>query len=627
MSGAHQVLQQVFGYECFRPGQEEIINSVLAGKDTFALLPTGGGKSLCYQVPALIFEGLTLVVTPLISLMLDQVEALRARGVRAYALHSGLDHRQQQVVLDNCAFGDVKLLYCAPERLASDEFRARLPHLNVRFLAVDEAHCVSEWGHDFRPSYLLIKEVRQELGEVPMLALTATATPQIEQEVIDLLGMQEPAVFRTSFSRSNLVLVVRQVEDKEARLAEILQKVTGSAIVYVSSRRKARDLAVWLQKHKQIAATFYHAGLKAAEREARQQQWKSDRVRVMVATNAFGMGIDKHDVRLVVHVDVPASLEAYYQEAGRAGRDGQRAYAVLLHHPRDDKSLQQRFELAHPDVPYLRHVYQCLANYYKLAVGSGYFQSFDIDLSDFAKRYKLQAVKAYSALKRLEEEGLISLSEGLHLPSVLKINLQKQALYEFQVKHARYDDFIKGILRLYGGRLFAEFVKIDEQRLSHFLKSEEKQVRDYLSRLHNIRVVTYIPQTDSPKITYLTPRVHADQLFLNTKRLNMLRQAAADRLQAVQDYLTTKTCRMQHILQYFGEKAEACGRCDRCLDGKKKEVDLTPRILALLANGPLEARGLLRQFTWAEEEQVLDTIRQLLESKKISREEDKLRLL
>ncbi len=628
MQDPQEILTRFFGYDRFRPGQREIIDAVMAGKDTFALLPTGGGKSVCYQVPALMQEGLTLVITPLVSLMIDQTEALKARGIKAVALHSGLPYRQIEFALDNCAYGDTRLLFCAPERLSSTVFQERVEQLNINLIAVDEAHCVSQWGHDFRPAYLRIKDLRLKLPGVPMLALTATATRRVQEEISALLGLQQPAIFRTSFLRDNLSLAVRLAEYKEALLVEILDKVNGSAIVYVRSRKKAREIAQWLTLKNGISSTYYHAGLQPKSRLERQKMWKNNRHRVMVATNAFGMGIDKPDVRLVVHYDIPSGLEAYYQEAGRAGRDGHLAYAVMLMQPMDEKSLQERFHTAHPDIKYLRHIYQCLANYFQLAVGSGKDQSLPFDLAGFVKRYQLKPLAAFHALKRLEEEELISLSEAIHMPSTLKINLNHQDLYEFQVANATHDNFIKGLLRLYGGQLFSDFVRIEELKIAGFLKIPLAKVERQLNLLHKLEVVTYNPRSDKPRITFVTERLNPQAILASPQRLNALKQADEERLQAMLGYLgNDRQCRMAQILLYFGEEdSDDCGQCDVCLKSRHEPKDYVQEVMQVLASGPLTLKELLARFAWEDEAGVTGAIRQLLDTRKLIKEGNRLRI-
>ncbi|HOO10614.1 MAG TPA: ATP-dependent DNA helicase RecQ, partial [Cyclobacteriaceae bacterium] len=457
------ILRQYWGYDRFRPPQEDIINHVLAGKDTLALLPTGGGKSICFQVPALLMEGVCLVVTPLIALMEDQVGQLRGRGIEAIAVHSGMGRSEIDVALDNCAYGKIKFLYLSPERIQTEMFQARIQKVPVCLIAVDEAHCISHWGYDFRPSYLLISDLREWKPDVPVMALTATATKKVREDIVDKLALRNPGIYAKGYARENLSFVARKTENKEKQLLRVVQKVKGAAIVYVRSRRAAEKLSEWLTRNG-VDATFYHAGLDYRQRNEHQRRWVEGEARVVVATNAFGMGIDKANVRTVVHMDIPETLEAYYQEAGRAGRDGKRSYAVVVYHPIDVKAVREKVGQSQPDAEVLKNTYQALSNYLQLAEGSAMGESFNFDLSAFCDRFGLKPITTFAALKKLEEQGFIQLNEGFHRPSKVHFLVGKKKLYEFQVANGHFDQLIKGLLRLYGGELFSSYVSVSEQQ-------------------------------------------------------------------------------------------------------------------------------------------------------------------
>ncbi|GAB3818924.1 RecQ family ATP-dependent DNA helicase [Pontibacter rugosus] len=571
MQDIHHILKTYWGYTQFRPLQEEIVQSVLTGHDTLALLPTGGGKSICFQVPAMALEGICLVITPLIALMKDQVENLKKRGIAAIAVYSGMSRREIDIALDNCVYGQVKFLYLSPERLLTDLFQERVKRMNVSLLAVDEAHCISQWGYDFRPPYLQLAELRDLLPHTPVIALTATATEQVKLDIQEKLRFPKQNVFQKSFARSNLSYSCLYTEDKTNRLLEILQRMQGQSIVYVRSRRQTVEMAKLLQS-RHIAAAAYHAGLKFEQRSAVQALWVEDKVRVIVATNAFGMGIDKPDVRLVVHLDLPESLEAYYQEAGRAGRDEMYAYATLLYGPNDVAELKRKVEEAHPAVEDIRRVYQCLANYFQLAVGSGQFSSFDFDLADFAKQYKLKALGAHHAMKRLESEGLIQLNEGYYMPSRLMLLLENTALYSFQLKNPEHDKLIQLLLRLYGGEAFVNYVKLQERKMAQLLQVTEQELRKKLEYLHRLQVLSYEPQHDSPQLVFTAPREEAGKLSLDTKKLKTLRERALQQATEIGRYVETENrCRTQLLLEYFGEITDKrCRICDYCLSMRKK---------------------------------------------------------
>ncbi|MCF8365149.1 MAG: RecQ family ATP-dependent DNA helicase [Bacteroidales bacterium] len=568
----HKILLQYWGYTTFRPMQEDIILSVMKGQDTLALLPTGGGKSICYQVPALAMEGICLVVSPLIALMKDQVEQLKARKIKAFAIYSGMHFNEIEVALNNAVYGDAKLLYVSPERLASRQFREVLQYMKVNFVAVDEAHCISQWGYDFRPPYLQIAEIRDMIPKVPILAVTASATPEVVDDIQEKLNFREKRVIRQSFERENLAYVVLYEEDKNGRIINMFNKVPGSAIVYAGTRRRTYDFARFLVKNG-ISAEHYHAGLSNAERDQKQQNWMKGKTRVIVATNAFGMGIDKPDVRLVVHVDLPGSPEAYFQEAGRAGRDLKKSWAAVLYQDADLLDAEKQFESSFPEMDTIRRVYQALGNYLKLALGSGQNLSFDFDISNFSHQYNFEPVVAYSALKFLEKEGYLILTEGVHNPPKIHFKLQGEDLYRFRVEHPKLDGFVKLILRLYTG-LFSQFVKISLTEISNKTKLSTEKIAALLEQLDHLEVVNYIPPKSKPQIIMTIERLDSKDLYLAKENYDLRKQIARKRLDALKDYLTNKrNCRSLFLLSYFGETGkQRCGKCDVCLERNKAQI-------------------------------------------------------
>jgi ATP-dependent DNA helicase RecQ len=568
----HQVLKQYWGYERFRPLQEEIIQAVLAGKDTLALLPTGGGKSLCFQVPALVSGGICVVVSPLIALMKDQVENLRLRGIKAEAVYSGMSYREIDRILDNCAYGDIRFLYVSPERLATDLFKVRVQKMKVNLLAVDEAHCISQWGYDFRPEYLQIAEIRPLMKDIPVLALTASATSQVVEDIQQRLLFPKLNVFRKSFERKNLHYHVRIVEDKNTKMIDVCRNVKGTGIVYVRNRRSTKELAALLGKNK-ISADFYHAGLTHKEREQKQNNWKQNKTRVMVCTNAFGMGIDKPDVRFVVHYEIPDGPEAYYQEAGRAGRDEKKAFAVLLYNKADKMEAELKLKNSIPKEEDIKRVYHALGAYLNIAIGSGFMQTYPFDLAQFAQRFKVAGSLAYNSLKVLEQEGFIRLSDAIHEPSRVMFTVNNAELYRFQVAHAHFDPFIRMILRLYGG-MFDEYVIIHEEDIAAKLKIPATDVVKFLDQLKQYNLIEYIKQTDSPKITFVKERFDLSNLRIDRKLLRFREEVQTIRLKAVIGYAEQyAVCRSRYLLHYFDEvNTGDCGVCDVCL--LKNELDL-----------------------------------------------------
>ncbi len=613
------ILKKYWHHNQFRPLQEEIILAALTGRDVLALLPTGGGKSVCFQVPALIRDGLCIVITPLIALMKDQVEQLKNREIQAIAVHAGMSKQQIDILLNNCLYGPIKFLYVSPERLHTELFRERVKQMNVGLIAVDEAHCISQWGYDFRPSYLQIASLRALKPGVPVIALTATATVEVKADIQEKLELKKPAVFQQSFARDNISFVVRKTENKERKVLEILQKVPGPAIIYVRSRKATQEVSQWLTK-KKISASFYHAGLDFEERAKRQDNWIQNKSRVMVATNAFGMGIDKPDVRVVIHLDLPENIESYYQEAGRAGRDGLRSFAVMIYQDADVLNLQLKVEQAQPSPEFLRKVYQALCNYYQLAVGSSEGQSYDFDLQDFSERFGFHAAEVYPALKKLEEEGPIQFNESFYSPSTLHLLLDKGRLYEFQVANARFDPIVKMLLRLYGGELLSGFVKIAEPSLGRGLKIPTTEVVKTLQHLHDLQVLLYQPAKDKPQVTFVLPRQDADRLPLNVKRLENRKKLIFDKMKAMIALVTTsQRCRMQIIQDYFGEVTyKPCGICDVCIEHRKNEnlhevKDLRDEVLNVLKEKALTVEQLEELIAPRDQEVFIDVVREMVD--------------
>ena len=618
------LLQEHWGHAAFRPGQAEIIDSVLAGHDTLALLPTGGGKSICFQVPALARPGICLVVSPLIALMKDQVDNLRKRGLKAEAIYAGMSHQEIDHALDNCVYGrNVKFLYVSPERLLTELFQVRVAKMNVGLLAVDEAHCLSQWGYDFRPPYLRIAELREKLpAGTPVIALTATATAQVQADIVAKLKFGPGAgVFRQSFARPKLSYSVLQTEDKLRRLLEVVRGVgpTKTGIVYARTRRQTEDTAAFLQQHK-FSAAAYHAGLPADQRTKVQQDWIADKVRLIVATNAFGMGIDKPDVRLVAHLDAPDTLEAYYQEAGRAGRDGNYAFAVLLAGPADADELRRRTNQSFPPLDTVRRVYQALANYSRTAVGGGELAAFDFDLQQFAETYRIKAVDAHNALKILQREGFVQLNEAVNQPARVHLIMNHQDLYAFQVANAQHDQLIKALLRLHGGELFVDFQPISENSLATHLRRSVVEVRQQLRYLHTAGILHYQPKQEAPQAMFTTPRFDAPKLPLDQVKMTAARDLARAKTHAVGQYLSGTRCRQILLLTYFDEADPApCGVCDICLAEKKaaqaavQAVSLREPLLQQVRQTTPTPRELLAAFPPAQAAAVTAAVRELVD--------------
>ena len=569
MDDFKKILKQYWGYDDFRGIQREIIESIGAGHDTLGLMPTGGGKSITFQVPALAQEGVCIVITPLIALMKDQVQNLRSRGIKASAIYSGMSHDQIVVTLENAIFGGVKLLYVSPERLSSDLFQKKLRHIKVSFICVDEAHCISQWGYDFRPSYLAIADIRKQLPDVPVLALTATATPDVVDDIQNRLSFKEKRVYRMSFARKNLAYVVRRTINKEEQLVHILERVNGSAIVYARSRKRTKEYATLLNKAG-IKATFFHAGLDDQVKDQRQHQWQDNQVRVMVATNAFGMGIDKPDVRVVIHMDCPDSLEAYFQEAGRAGRDGQKSYAVLLYDDNDKMKLKRRIADNFPEKDYIRNIYDQLAYYYQIGMGSGYNATFEFPVEHFCYTFKRFPVPTVSALRILTRAGYIDYRYEDDTQARVKFNLERDDLYRLNGNSPQEDAVITALLRTYTG-LFQDYVYIDEGILAQYCDLNKQQVYMILSSLSQKRILNFIPQKHIPFIRYTQRRELSERLVISPAVYDDLKARFTERIDRMLEYASSDlVCRSRLLLRYFGEtKSCDCGICDVCLKDRR----------------------------------------------------------
>lgn len=616
------VLKQYWGYDTFRPMQQDIIQAVLDGKDTLALLPTGGGKSLCFQIPAMVKEGICIVVSPLIALMKDQVENLKARGIHAVAIYAGMGKREIDILLDNCIYGPVKFLYLSPERLLSDLVRTRISYMNVNLIAIDEAHCISQWGYDFRPPYLQLSSLREIHPDVPYIALTATATQFVREDIVSKLALKDPQIFVQSFARKNLSYVVFDLEDKYKKLISIVTNVKGSGLVYVRNRRETAEVALFLQRNN-IAADFYHAGIERKLRSKRQEDWKKNKIRVMVATNAFGMGIDKPDVRFVVHLDLPESLEAYYQEAGRAGRDEKRSFAVLLANKSDQKALKAKYTDSFPSVEEIKKIYHYLGSYFQLAYGAGEGVNFSFDLADFCKRFKLGVIKTMGALKFLEHDGYITLSENIFLPSRVLFTAGNEDVYRFQIENSGYDPLIKTILRSYGG-MFDHYANINESDIAKRLGISFNDVVRMLNNLQDLQLLSYLPQTDQPQLQFILARVDLLHLDTDVKYIELRRKVQADQINAVLGYAGTAVCRSIQLLAYFDEpNADKCGVCDVCLEEKRNEdlAELTDKIdfeiATLLQTDMRTLDELVNELKTGSDQDKLNQIRELLDAGKI----------
>ena len=623
------VLVKYWGYPSFRPMQEDIVDSVIAGHDTLALLPTGGGKSICFQVPALAMDGVCIVVTPLISLMKDQVQHLKNINIPATAIYSGMHPSEVEIAYNKAVFGGLKFLYVSPERLMTDAFVEAIKKMKVCLLAIDESHCISQWGYDFRPPYLKIAEIRPYIPSTPVLALTATATPKVVEDIQYRLGFKEQNVFQTSYERKNVTYNVMKVADKYGLMYRLFMRMqSGSGIVYVRSRKRTKVIADWLQSAG-ISSTFYHAGIDAKTRDERQKLWMDGRIKVIVATNAFGMGIDKPDVRLVVHMDLPDSLEAYFQEAGRAGRDLKPSEAFLLIADSDIKQLKENLQQSYPELDRIKTIYDALGNYLQIPIGSGNGQSYSFDMNEFATNYGFSLLEVFNSLKLMEREGFFALSEALDTPSQLFIKASREDLYRFQVEYPDFDVMIKYLLRNYPG-ILSDFVKIREEQISHKLGIDVEKVEQTLKQLEKFNFLTYIQRSDKPQILYLTERQDTKHFILSDEVYKNRKDDATKRVQAVIDFVNNDTeCRSVQLLRYFGEKINTrCGKCDVCNIRNQMNINdeeyrnISELILQELKKRvvPLyETPSLAKNYF---EEKVLETVRWMLDNGTIEQDEN-----
>jgi ATP-dependent DNA helicase RecQ len=618
------ILKKYWGYDAFRPLQEDIIRSIASGKDTLALMPTGGGKSVTFQVPALAHEGICLVITPLIALMKDQVARLNSMSAKALAIHSGMMSEEIDNTIENAIFGNYKFLYVSPERLSTRDFLGRIGRLNLSLVAIDEAHCISQWGYDFRPSYLKIAAIRELISnEVPFLALTASATPPVIQDIMDKLAFRDRNIMRTSFNRENLTYLVRKVEDKGSYLVNTIQKARGSGIVYVRSRKRAREVAETLVSHG-VSAGFYHAGLSNELRDSRQSEWTKDKTRVIIATNAFGMGIDKPDVRFVIHWDTPDSLENYFQESGRAGRDGNPASAVLLYSRADRSRLLDGLRKKFPPVEKIKDIYEALCNHLKIPLGSGRDVVYDFSLTEFVSAYRLPITETVNSLQFLQREGLMEFTEEINNPSRVHFIVGRDDLYKFQVANEAFDSFIKLLLRSYTG-MFTEFVPVNEDDLSRKSGADRDTIYQYLKRLSSMNIIRYIPGKKTSLVIFRDERLTRKALMISPDNYLKVRERYEERLDKMLAYADNDSrCRTVMLLDYFGEETEPCGRCDTCRaktdrkEDKGETILIREKILELLASREYEPAELINESGFPSGK-VINSIRWLLDNNIIIR--------
>ncbi len=631
MQTPKEILLKYWGYSSFRENQEEIIKMIINNKDTLALLPTGGGKSICYQIPSLIMDGICIVVSPLISLMKDQVEDIKSKGIKAIAITSDLDFKEVDIALTNCIFGGYKFLYISPEKLQNELVQSKISEMNVNLIAVDEAHCISEWGHNFRPSYRNISLIREIHPNSPVIALTATATKDVVSDIQENLDFKKPNLVQSSFYRENLSYIVIKEQDKKRKLINILNKIHGSAIVYVKSRKDCEKISKILVENN-ISANYYHAGLNIDQRNKRQENWKKSKSRVMVATNAFGMGIDKPDVRLVIHFHIPSTIESYFQETGRAGRDEKESFAVLLYNSTDEKYLRDFVELHFPSVKEIKECYQNLANHFQIAVNNGGEEKFDFDLSDYSEKYKTNSLRTYNILRYLEKENYLKLQNIYNNSSKIHVKMEHSELYKFQISNKYFDPYIKLLLRSYSG-LFEDFVNINETLLAGRSKTNENKIIEVLKKLQELEVLDYLPKKQVTQIIYLQNRVDEKYLNLSEDKQKENKDSEIKRMNFILNYCNQNSaCRTEILLSYFGEHQNfRCGKCDICRKRNKLEISdlkfakIKKQVLIILSEESktlIEICDLIKDF---REEKIIKVINFLIENSELISEGNKIR--
>ncbi|MDY0315881.1 MAG: RecQ family ATP-dependent DNA helicase [Bacteroidales bacterium] len=622
MSKFREVLLKYWGYSKFREMQEEIVESIAQGKDTLGLLPTGGGKSITFQTFSMANLGVCLVITPLIALMKDQVENLQKRKVKAVAIYSGMTKIEIERALDNVIYGDYKFLYLSPERLQNFYFQEKLVHMKVNLIAVDEAHCISQWGYDFRPSYLEIAKIREKLPDIPILALTATATPKVVDDIQEKLLFKEKNFLQKSFERKNLVYYVINTEDKQKQLFKLVTKIEGCAVIYVRNRRKTKEYAMLLQKYN-ISADYYHAGLDAQTRAFKQSEWQKDNIRIMVCTNAFGMGIDKSDVRLVIHLDLPDSPEAYFQEAGRAGRDGKKAWAFLVTNSADKAQAKRNITTAFPELKKVKEVYNAICNYLQIPIGAGKDLDYPFDIFELAKNFKLDVLSIYNSIKILEASNMLTYSEEANNVSRIMISVNRDDLYKFQVENEMLDNFIKMLLRTYTG-IFNDYINISEEYLAKKANTKSETIIELLKTLAKYKIISYIPRINKPLIHFTAERLEDRGIVFDIKELNERKERTLSRMEAMLNYATSNNkCRSQQLLAYFGEiDTQRCGACDVCLRRNelglsKYEFDIILEEIKEIVNfEPCLLNDLVEKIKF-DENKIIKVVQWLFENKKM----------